>query len=231
MDARQTPVVKLRDIVEFKGTLLVGDSGLRIGGSKEAVEIGATDNPIIRHSVTKKPYVPGSSVKGKIRSLLESKHCPQTQQSGLPCKCGRCDVCLLFGCHDSKQIQSPARLVFRDCQPTKETLKMWDEAGTDTDVKSEVLIDRNKGLAYGHIGPRQSERIPAGSSFHFAFSLRIFEGDDPAKFLNFLAEGFELVEKHYLGGYGSRGYGQVRFQAEDGRPLVEFLRSWRYEAK
>jgi CRISPR-associated protein Csm3 len=79
-------------------------------------------------------------------------------------------------------------------------------------------------LSYGRIGPRTTERIPAGSSFDFAFSLRCFESDNIAEYLTFLAEGFELVEKHYLGGSGSRGYGEVAFVAEDGKPMSQHLR-------
>jgi len=216
--------IKMKDILEFRGTLRVTGSGLRIGGSKESVGIGETDNPIIRHPITRRPYVPGSSIKGKIRSLLESRYCPQTQESGLPCKCGSCFVCQLFGCGESRNIKSPSRLVFRDCQPTDETVKGWDEAGVDSEVKTEVLIDRNKGLSYGHIGPRTMERIPAGSVFDFAFSLRYFEGDNVRDYLLKVAEGFELLEKHYLGGSGSRGYGQVQIVAKNGQSMAEFLR-------
>ncbi|HOJ69084.1 MAG TPA: type III-A CRISPR-associated RAMP protein Csm3 [Candidatus Hydrogenedentes bacterium] len=218
-------VIKMKDILEFKGTLQVTGSGLRIGGGKDNVGIGETDNPIIRHPITHRPYVPGSSVKGKIRSLLESRYCPDTQRTGLPCKCGECFVCQLFGCGDSKNIQSPSRLVFRDCQPTEETIRTWEEAGVDSEVKTEVLIDRNKGLSYGRIGPRTMERIPAGSAFDFAFSLRYFEGDNLREYLLKMAEGFELLEKHYLGGSGSRGYGQVRVVAADGKPMAEYLRA------
>ncbi|MCS7239421.1 MAG: type III-A CRISPR-associated RAMP protein Csm3 [Thermoguttaceae bacterium] len=216
--------IKLRDILEVRGKLKVLTSGLRIGGSKEAIGLGETDNPVIRHPITGLPYVPGSSIKGKLRSMLESKYCPGTQQDGLPCKCGNCVVCQLFGCGDSKNIKSPSRLVFRDCPPTDETRNTWEQAGVSTEIKTEVLIDRNKGLSYGRIGPRTMERIPAGSEFHFAFSLRYFEGDDVPGYLRLLAEGFELVEKHYLGGSGSRGYGHVAFVAEDGKPMAEHLR-------
>ena len=90
--------ITLKDIVELRGTLKVLGSGLRIGGSKDNPEIGETDSPIIRHPITRLPYVPGSSVKGKIRSLLESKYCQETQRSGKPCGCGCCLGCQLFGC-------------------------------------------------------------------------------------------------------------------------------------
>jgi len=215
--------MKMTGIEEFRGTLKVLGSGLRIGGPKETVGIGETDNPIIRHPITHSPYVPGSSVKGKIRSLLELKHSPDTQRSGLPCKCGDCLVCQLFGCGEARNIQTPSRLVFRDAQPTEETREKWEQAGVDSEVKTEVLIDRNKGLSYGRIGPRTMERIPADSDFSFSFSLRTFEGDEVGQYYSFLAEGFELLSKHYLGGSGSRGYGEVLIVNEDGTPMHEHL--------
>lgn len=221
---------KMKEITEFKGILRVEGSGLRIGGSKEGAGIGETDNPIIRHPITHLPYVPGSSIKGKVRALLESRHCPDTQRSGLPCKCGDCLVCQLFGCGESRSIRSPSRLVFRDCQPTEETQGAWEEAGTSSEVKTEVLIDRNKGLSYGRIGPRTMERIPAGSNFDFAFSLRHFEGDSLAEYLELVAEGFELLEKHYLGGAGSRGYGEVSLVTAEGESMTAHLRTRAKEA-
>ena len=224
--------MKMTGILEFRGTLQVLGSGLRIGGSKEVVGIGETDNPIIRHPITHIPYIPGSSVKGKIRCLLELLHCNDSQTSGLPCTCGECLVCQLFGCGKAQNIKSPSRLVFRDSQPTATTLQTWEETGTSSEVKTEVLIDRNKGLAYGRIGPRTMERIPAHSNFAFAFSLRTFEGDKVGQYYKLLAEGFELLAKHYLGGAGSRGYGEVLVMAEDGKtPMHLFLRQRAQEAK
>lgn len=223
--------MKLLEIRDFRGTLKVVGSGLRIGGSKETLAIGETDNPIIRHPITHLPYVPGSSVKGKIRALLELEHSQDTQKTGLPCTCGECLICQLFGCHRSQNLQSPTRVIFRDCQPTVDTQRTWREAGVNSELKTEVLIDRNRGLAYGRIGPRTTERVPAGSEFDFAFSLRIFEGDDVAKFYETLAEGFELLSKDYLGGCGSRGYGHVEIVAEDGTPMYTYLRNKAQEAR
>lgn len=217
--------MKLERIEEYRGLLKVLGSGLRIGGGKDTVGIGETDNPIIRHPITHVPYVPGSSVKGKIRSLLEARLCPESQRSGKPCGCGECLVCQLFGSGESRNLQSPTRLTFRDSQPTRETLAAWEESGTTSELKTEVLIDRNKGIAYGRIGPRTMERIPAFSDFSFGFSIRIFTGDDVAAFYRTLADGFELLAKHYLGGSGSRGYGEVLVVGDDGTtPMHEVLR-------
>ncbi len=166
---------KLKEILEFRGRLNVLGSGLRIGGSKEVAGIGETDNPIIRHPISNLPYVPGSSVKGKVRSLLESRHCPQTQQNGKPCACGGCLVCQLFGCGESRNIQSPSRLVFRDCQPTEETQRTWEEAGVSSEVKTEVAIDRNKGIA-SRSGPRHDGAHPRRQFLRFRLLAPLLRG-------------------------------------------------------
>ena len=46
-------------------------SGLHIGSGNAEMHIGGTDNPVIKNPVTNQPYIPGSSLKGKMRSLLE----------------------------------------------------------------------------------------------------------------------------------------------------------------
>jgi CRISPR-associated protein Csm3 len=224
--------MKMLEIEDYRGVLEVKGSGLRIGGSKEVVGVGETDNPIIRHPITHRPYVPGSSVKGKIRCLLEQKYSQRSQATGKPCDCGVCFICKLFGCGESKALQSPTRLVFRDSQPTESTLRTWEEAGVDSEIKTEVLIDRNKGNAFGRIGPRTMERIPAGAKFDFAFTIRFFEGDDRKEFYARLGEGFSLLEKHYLGGSGSRGYGEVEIKTAEGEKFSDyFLRKARSDGK
>ncbi len=229
-EAKEARVLRMLDIVSFRGFLKVLGSGLHIGGTKEAIEIGECDNPIIRHPITGVPYVPGSSVKGKIRCLLEQRspdYKPSERGAG-PCICGKCLVCKLFGCgNPASNVEAPTRLVFRDAPPTDDTVKWWRSASLDgeivTEMKSEVQIDRKTGRAGGG-GPRTMERIPAGSDFNFSFSLRTFEGDDVPKYYKVLAEGFELLSKHYLGGSGSRGYGEVLIVNEDGTPMHEHLR-------
>lgn len=216
--------VKMKSIEEFKAILAVKGSGLRIGGSKDVAGIGETDNPIIRHPITHRPYVPGSSIKGKIRSLLESKYSTFSQAQGKPCECGTCTICELFGCGNAKKVQTPTRLVFRDCQPCKATSDKWDEVGVDSEIKTEVLIDRTKGTSYGNIGARTMERIPAWSDFSFAMSVRFFEGDNVKEFYKLLGEAFDLLEKHYLGGCGSRGYGEVEIKTAEGKSLSELFR-------
>ena len=118
--------MKLTSYSVVKGTILC-ESGLRIGGSKDSLEIGTTDNPIIRHPVNGLPYIPGSSLKGKMRSLLELKAGTISQKGG-PCDCGRCDVCTLFGCGNPSRATEMTRLIFRDAMITESSEKVLREA-------------------------------------------------------------------------------------------------------
>jgi len=179
------------------------------------MEIGGTDNPILRHPINNFPYVPGSSLKGKIRSLLEQKHCAeQVMRDGKPCSCGNCDVCRIFGCANSRNTRSTTRVIFRDCLLTEESRRILENAREELGVpysesKTEVLIDRKTGLSYGRIGPRTQERIPEGTQFGLEIVLRRFEGDDVEKDTKFIQEGLALLQNDTLGGSGSRGYGKV----------------------
>ena len=112
-------------LARTRSALEPGTSRVTAGGSKEGVGIGETDDPIIRHPITHVPYVPGSCVKGKIRCLLELQHGHEPERPGMPCACGKCLVCQLFGCHNARKLKSPSRLVFRDSQPAKATLAAW----------------------------------------------------------------------------------------------------------
>ncbi len=216
--------MKLMSYSRVKGALRC-ESGLRVGGSKEALEIGGMDNPIIRHPITGLPYIPGSSLKGKIRSLLEIKYSERTQASGRPCDCGTCEICKLFGCGNPKNSKEMTRLLFRDAMIAKDSEDMLREAQAEkglnfAEVKSENLIDRKTGIA-GHGGPRTQERIPEGSQFEFELSIRIFEGDEKEKIKAKIKEGLDLLENDYLGSSGSRGYGKVKVlnRTFDGQPF------------
>ncbi|MFB6364321.1 type III-A CRISPR-associated RAMP protein Csm3 [Paenibacillus elgii] len=184
-------------------------SGLRIGGSKEQLEIGGIDNNIIRHPLTKHPYIPGSSLKGKMRSLLEYKYSPITKD---PCRCGTCKVCEFFGSFGPTK--APTRVLVRDATLTNESLEILQEALFETgihfaEIKTENAIERNTGRAKM---PRQQERVPAGSEFNFEISLRKFDFDDERALVDFVLEGMKLLQQDYLGSSGGRGYGQIEFR-------------------
>ncbi len=212
-------------------------TGLHIGGSKDSIEIGGIDNPVIKLKVFKLkddflsdvPYVPGSSLKGKIRSLLEiSKDKPierfksyQAQHekdfnwnkaieyAGKPCDCGECEICKLFGT-GGNNIKEPIRLRFSEFYPTDDTIDMWKKYLGEiyTEMKTENVINRITSTAQH---PRHTERVIAESEFEGDITFRVFEGDGE-ELLKTLEKGIKLLQQDYLGGSGSRGYGRVEIK-------------------
>ena len=184
-------------------------TGLHIGGNSENVEIGGIDNPVIKlASKGDVPYIPGSSLKGKMRCLLE-------QAAGAP-KVGLDEkVNNLFGITENKAINTsnqPSKIIVRDAMLSDESKKMLlDCDNLDmpyTENKFENVIDRVKGIAQH---PRQTERVPAGAEFCAEFIINIWDDDDEQEMMALFEKGIRLLENDYLGGSGSRGYGQIKF--------------------
>jgi CRISPR-associated protein Csm3 len=206
---------------------IVCETGLRIGGSTENIEIGGMENPIIRHPITDEPYIPGSSLKGKVRSLLEYRHGRKnyrrdrkTNQKvetelGEPCMCGHCTICRVFGPHKNPNHKlGPTRALFRDAVLTDESRALLLEARESkgivfAEVKTENLVNRLTGTAEH---PRTQERVPADTEFAFEISVRVFEDDDEDEVIGLLKEGLGLLQQDYLGSSGSRGYGKVHLE-------------------
>ncbi|OQB37846.1 MAG: RAMP superfamily protein [Candidatus Hydrogenedentes bacterium ADurb.Bin179] len=228
----QTSSLKQRGRIVISG-ILEAKTGLHIGGTEVGLQIGGADSSVIRNGLDGLPYIPGSSLKGKMRSLLERVYTP-----GKLKKVGNSRIFLpdtieeytdpekgflfhLFGVtpemiRDAAQRAGtedealPTRLIVRDAPMTKETKEALDRSlYTDmpyTQVKTEVVIDRITSAAT----PRQIERVPAGAQFNFEMVFNIYFDYD-VKFLDRITEAMELLEHDCLGGQGSRGYGQVRF--------------------
>ena len=202
--------------------MLTCETGLRIGGSTESIEIGGMENPIIRHPITGEPYIPGSSLKGKVRSLLEYKHDRRDRRgrpkgqagrdNGEPCECGQCIICRVFGPHKNPHHRlGPTRALFRDAGLTEDSRAWLMKAQTEkgiafAEVKTENLVNRLTGTAEH---PRTTERVPADTRFKFEISVRIFDDDNEQEILDLIEEGLALLQQDYLGGSGSRGYGKV----------------------
>lgn len=207
-------------------------TGLHIGGNKGAIEIGGLDQSIIKHPLTKEPYIPGSSIKGKMRSLLElhffidnsetrefliGKKDPNPdprKRRGLPCGCGdeNCNACRIFGTASDKKNPKlgPTRIIVRDAYLTNDFREKFEVGDLPMEEKYENVIDRVRGTA-DH--PRPLERVPAGVEFDFKISFRVFEGDnkDNKNLINYVYKGLKLIELDALGGCSSRGCGQVKF--------------------
>jgi CRISPR-associated protein Csm3 len=184
-------------------------TGLHIGGSSDNVEIGGIDNPVIKLATRgNEPYIPGSSLKGKMRCLLE-------QVAGAPKVGMDQEVNNLFGITESRTLNTdnkPSKLIVRDAilsKESKEALLAYDNLDMPyTENKWENVIDRTKGVAEH---PRQSERVPAGAVFNAEFVLNIWDDDKEEELLALFEKGIRLLENDYLGGSGSRGYGQIKF--------------------
>ncbi len=224
----------------FKGKFVITGilecvTGTRIGGTQEKFEIGGIDNPVIKDPLTELPYIPGSSLKGKLRSLLEwARDLPAVQQphpkhrAFTACHCGNCVACRLFGVASDdpnvRMTSGPTRLTVRDAFPTGyeavlrgeeppegTTVHRWWEMlgeGIGTELKSENFIDRLTAEA----NPRTMERVPAGSEFAVEFVLDVYDANGDKDLLEALTEAMKLLEYSTLGGSGSRGYGRVRFK-------------------
>lgn len=194
-------------------------SGTRVGGSREDLNIGGMENPVIRDPVTREPYLPGSSLKGKLRSMIEYRY-KKGGQEGQPCGCAdsQCPACNLFGPHMKPQHGlGPSRLIVRDAFLSSgsrlELEALQGEGLPMVEVKTENIIDRRTGIAADR-GLRTQERVPRGSGtkFDLAMTLRVFEGDNEDQLKRWVQEGLELVQREYLGGSGTRGYGWISIE-------------------
>ncbi len=215
--------MRLKKIISFQGTIQCV-TGIAVRGAGGDLGIGGADSEVIKNPLTGEPYIPGSSLKGKMRSQLERKYGARRYDrramefinvTDQPCGCGEkdCPICTLFGAHMNPGAKSaPTRILVRDCEMTDafraQVEQLPPERGSYLEVKGENIIDRQTGAAKS---PRFIERVPAGASFSLNILLQIMEGDDEEKLTALVREGLALVADSYLGSSGSRGYGQVRF--------------------
>lgn len=199
---------------------IVCETGLHIGGSSDSVDIGGSDNPIIRDSISNLPYIPGSSLKGKLRTLLELNDYDSSQSvlfnGGKPSTDSNCVAAQIFGIaadnskeKDKVSLKYPTRIIVRDSYPTEETIKKWEESDNviaGAEMKMENTIDRIKSTAM----PRNIERVPKDSEFNFEIIFAKYDEDND----NFkdILKAMLLLEDSYLGGSGSRGYGKIKFK-------------------
>lgn len=216
--------MKLTNIIEINAKLVL-KTGLHIGAGDSEMHIGGIDNSVIKHPITQSPYIPGSSLKGKIRTLLEWRsgevqHAPLKLSDTKHAKDPEAvkNILRLFGISgDTKNAEKEvaeiggSRLAFWDCALNQE----WENAIREdnlllTEAKSENTIDRITSVTVNG-GVRQTERVPAGAEFDFKLTLRQFEGDSH-ELLDLILKGLRLLELDSLGGSGSRGYGKIEFQ-------------------
>ncbi len=242
--------------LQFEGKLIIQGkitciTGLHIGASDQPYEIGGMDNPVIRDPLTDMPYIPGSSLKGKIRSLLEWSHKHEDGQTCVdwslkegkgqkcePCKCGECDVCIVFGTSVDREagkssepekgkegFNGPTRLTVRDAflpEDLREGDIEVEEVEKMIEVKAENAIDRLTSAA----NPRTMERVSAGTEFVFDMIFDIYHEEDKQERIGLLFNGLRLLEDSSLGGGGTRGSGHVKL----GITSIVY-RDWNYYMK
>lgn len=212
-------------------------TGLHIGGAAGALEIGGVDSPVIRNPLNNQPYIPGSSLRGKMRSLTERLHgsvqnmrigkgvfvhvCRQEKRSDEESHqashqayhqmFNSCPVCSVFGVTGDESVPHPTSLVVRDVFLGADSIALLEKADTDypfSEIKWEATIDRVTSAAV----PRQIERVPAGAVFEgFELVYNIYDRPGRDHFPTVI-KALQLVEEDYLGGLGSRGGGKVEFQ-------------------
>lgn len=220
------------DTVKITGKILLL-SGLHIGGSDIGVKIGGIDTPVIKNPISGLPYIPGSSLKGKIRFLLEHYYNVVPNDGGVSRTThnGQKNIIpVIFG-HIEKDAQTmPTRVIFRDSNVigALDTLENLNSEELDNHLmsiaeaeqamntkfvegKTEVSIDRKTGTVNTRQGgPRQIERVPAGSVFDLEIVLRIFVQEEKDHHLEVITKGLKLLENDALGGFGSRGSGRIK---------------------
>jgi CRISPR-associated protein Csm3 len=233
--------IQLQEIIELKG-ILVLESNLHIGSGKLEMHIGGTDNPIIKHPHTQEPYIPGSSIKGKIRSLLELKTGVAASAYRINPNSGG-----IAGLETYLKEDSPKE----DSSKVASILKIFGFSGSDkSDSSRDGEIGRSLGptrasfadcylnadwldRAVENMWPlaveKQETAIDRISGTAKTGSLRQTEmvpagaefdfrvtfkvfKDSDRKLLEMLKEGIELLQKDAIGGSGSRGYGRIRIK-------------------
>ncbi|HUJ21926.1 MAG TPA: type III-A CRISPR-associated RAMP protein Csm3 [Bryobacteraceae bacterium] len=208
------------------------ETGLHIGAGKGSLEIGGSDNPVVKDAQGR-PYIPGSSLRGKVRSLLEqfsgaaapSELVYLSRRKGQEVRIHQSDrpddeICLLFGRNAGRMDRvvgepveshhaTPARLSVFDAPLDVDSITAPMRENLDdelTEVKSENAIDRITSQA----NPRTLERVPAGARFRIRFVMDVLCEED-APLFGQLVQGLRLLEDDALGGGGSRGSGRIRF--------------------
>lgn len=208
------------------------ETGLHIGAGKGSLDLGGADNPVVKDAFGR-PYVPGSSLRGRIRSLLEQAGglvSPAdlvylSRRRGQEVRIHQSDepgdeIGLLFGRNPGRMDRvsgdsfessaaSPARLTAYDAPLDLDSISPQMRENLDdelTEVKSENSIDRVTAQS----NARTLERVPAGARFKVRFVVDILCAED-RELVACLVQGLRLLEDDALGGGGSRGSGRVSF--------------------
>lgn len=204
--------IKLVKKIIYTGTITL-KTGLHIGGTNAALNIGGPDKFVVRNPINNVPYIPGSSLKGKMRALIEIAYgcvSEDNKASDDPNSISG----KLFGVATGNDKNRPSRLIVRDAELDISKPELFENTDLPyTESKTEVAIDRVTAKA----NPRTFERVPAGAQFKLNMVLNIFDGEDEEELNKTLMQAINLLHDDYLGGHGSRGYGQVEINLEESK--------------
>lgn len=207
--------------IQITGKLKV-ETGLHIGGNGAFAAIGAVDSPVIRDTTSHLPMIPGSSLKGKIRTLLAKAHNEQIVDPDNDVE----EIRRVFG-NAKKGNPRPSRILFSDMIMSNSEELRRKEITSMTEVKFENSINRQTAVA----NPRQIERVIRGAEFNLDLIYEVnaeketLDGQKETEReilddLKLLAEGMTLLQYDYLGGSGSRGYGKVKFSDVQAQTVI-----------
>jgi CRISPR-associated protein Csm3 len=202
-------------------------SGTRIGGSDDVLQIGGTDLTCIRDPVTGRPYIPGSSLKGRMRSCLEKHHGKMNRE---PCGCAepRCPVCRIFGPHTkTNHTLGPTRIIVRDAPLVSGEFAIEN--------KTESVNRRDTGAAQH---PRTVERVAPGAKFALEIVMQQYDIDKDFTYIDedkkelkgrealwdVVMHALFILEQTGIGAGTSKGYGKIKIECQ---PIERVVRRWR----
>ncbi len=189
--------------VEITG-IIESLTGMHIGGSTQFAAIGAVDSPVIRDTLSNEPMIPGSSLKGKMRTLL-AKQYNGTDRTVTTPNDDDIRIKRLFGSSDKKH-PLPSRLIFSD-MPLSNVEELKDQGVLSTEIKFENTINRISDIA----NPRQIERAVRGGKYQLSLIYNVDKESEMEEDFQMIRDGMRLLEYDFIGGNGSRGYGKIHF--------------------
>lgn len=219
MESKDSTMIKIEKKIFISG-IIKTITGLHIGGTDTGIDIGGLEKgAVVRNSITNEPYIPGSSLKGKMRALLEKlrgEYEINDKREAVPSKNLTHLSSRIFGV-SAEEDERPgelsnfkaSRIIVRDAFLTEESREKLLEAKLElpfTETKTETSIDRVTSKA----NPRTIERVPQDSQFRFDMAITVYEKDNEAELLEGVFTAMTLVQEDYLGGHGSRGSGKIK---------------------
>lgn len=188
--------------IQITGNIEV-KTGMHIGGSTAFAAIGAVDSPVVKDARSNLPMIPGSTLKGKIRSLLAKAYNSKIEAK----PDDDCEQLLrIFGSAKKNNIKRSRVQISDMVMKNKEELRNQGIQSV-TEIKFENSINRATAVA----NPRQIERVIRGSLFDLDIMYEVENIEEMLEDMKILGEGMRLIQYDYLGGSGSRGYGKVKF--------------------